>query len=240
MPDDPNTIPPQALNLHQRINKVMQEVTYVQKEKKQGMKYSVVSHDVVTAKLRPSLVNYGIAYYPACWHIEQQGNRTQASGTVRFVNIDAPLDFIDVATIGYGIDDQDKGPGKAISYAVKYALLKAFGLETGDDPDEDQEVVLKADPQDPDRTKIDAFENEIARAKTMDQLRDIATHYADDMKAMKAKPSMSAFAQAAEVKWRQKAALLKKTDDRKAPPPGDEGDKASLDPRIFEQAAEEP
>jgi hypothetical protein len=43
----------------------------------------------------------------------------------------------------YGIDDSDKGPGKAISYAVKYALLKALGLETGDDPDEDQASVHK-------------------------------------------------------------------------------------------------
>jgi hypothetical protein len=40
-----------------------------------------------------------------------------------------------VETIGYGVDPQDKGPGKAISYGVKYALLKVLGLETGDDPD---------------------------------------------------------------------------------------------------------
>jgi hypothetical protein len=31
----------------------------------------------------------------------------------------------------------DKGPGKAVSYAFKYALLKVFCLETGDDPDND-------------------------------------------------------------------------------------------------------
>jgi hypothetical protein len=58
--------------------------------------------------------------------------------TVRFVNVDDPQDFFDVETFGYGLDDQDKGPGKAMSYAVKYALLKTLGLETGDDPDEDQ------------------------------------------------------------------------------------------------------
>jgi hypothetical protein len=45
---------------------------------------------------------------------------------------------MDVQTAGYGIDPQDKGPGKAISYSVKYALLKALGLESGDDPDNDQ------------------------------------------------------------------------------------------------------
>jgi hypothetical protein len=40
-----------------------------------------------------------------------------------------------VETFGYGVDAQDKGPGKAMSYGVKYALLKVLGLETGDDPD---------------------------------------------------------------------------------------------------------
>jgi hypothetical protein len=43
-------------------------------------------------------------------------------------------------SFGYGIDDQDKGAGKAMSYAVKYALLKTLGLETGDDPDENQDA----------------------------------------------------------------------------------------------------
>jgi hypothetical protein len=58
--------------------------------------------------------------------------------TVRFENIDNRDDYIDVATFGYGVDGQDKGPGKAMSYGVKYALLKVLGLETGDDPENDQ------------------------------------------------------------------------------------------------------
>jgi hypothetical protein len=59
---------------------------------------------------------------------------------IRFANIDAPDDHIDVETFGHGIDQGDKSPGKAMSYAVKYALLKTLGLETGDDPDLDQDV----------------------------------------------------------------------------------------------------
>jgi hypothetical protein len=129
------------MNIHQRLAAVMRDVTYIQKEKKQGMRYSIVSHDAVTAKVRPALLSNGVIYYPYDMRLHQQGNRTEVTMTVRFVNIDEPTDYIDVASAGYGIDDQDKGPGKAISYAVKYALLKALGLESGDDPDEDQEVV---------------------------------------------------------------------------------------------------
>ena len=122
-------------NVHQRLAAAMGDVDYIQKEHKNGMSYTIVSHDAVTAKVRPVLLKHGIVYYPVRCENSHEGNRAQCSMTVRFVNIDAPSDYFDVPTFGYGIDPQDKGPGKAMSYAVKYALLKALGLETGDDPD---------------------------------------------------------------------------------------------------------
>ena len=122
-------------NIYQRLHAVMGEVDYVQKEKKAGMNYTIVSHDAVTAKVRPILHQHGIVYHPHSLDYVQDGNRTQVSLVVRFVNVDQPSDFVDVPCLGFGIDTQDKGPGKAVSYAVKYALLKALGLETGDDPD---------------------------------------------------------------------------------------------------------
>jgi hypothetical protein len=127
-------------NILQRINAAMKEVDYIQKEKKSGMNYSIVSHDKVTAAVRPILVKHGIVYYPAALNVAQDGNRTQVQMSVKFCNVDNPDDFIHVESLGYGIDAQDKGPGKAISYAVKYALLKCLGLETGDDPDLEQEA----------------------------------------------------------------------------------------------------
>lgn len=128
------------LNLWQRIANAQKAVDYIQKEKRNGMNYSIVSHDAVTAKVRPVLVENGVLYYPVDIQSAQDGNRTQVKLTVRFVNVDKPEEYFDVPSLGYGIDQQDKGPGKAISYAVKYALLKTLGLETGDDPDLDQNV----------------------------------------------------------------------------------------------------
>ena len=124
-------------NIYQRLHAVMGEVTYVQKQRNKGMHFSTVSHDVVTAKVRPPLHKHGVIYHPINLTHTQNGNRTEVSLEVRFVNIDNPSDFVDVPGLGYGVDPQDKGPGKAISYAVKYALLKALGLETGDDADHD-------------------------------------------------------------------------------------------------------
>lgn len=139
-----------TLNIYQRLHAVMEEVDYIQKEKKTGMQYSTVSHDAVTRKVRPSLVKHRVAYHPVEITRVQDGNKTMVDLVLRFVNIDSPEDFIDVPSIGDGIDNQDKGPGKAISYAVKYALLKALGLETGDDPDNHQDVTHEpGKPSDP-------------------------------------------------------------------------------------------
>jgi hypothetical protein len=53
----------EKLTLLQRINAVQREVDYVQKEKKQGMRYSIVSHDAVTAKVRPLMVKHGVVSF---------------------------------------------------------------------------------------------------------------------------------------------------------------------------------
>lgn len=129
----------EGMNIYQRLHAVMQEVDYVQKQKAKadGLKYNYVSHDAVTAKVREPLVKWGVIYYPQEMTTAQDGNRTTVTLKLRFVNIDKPEEYIETPSFGYGIDNQDKGPGKAISYAVKYALLKSFGLETGDDPEND-------------------------------------------------------------------------------------------------------
>ena len=137
-------------NIYQRLVAVMNAVSYVQKEeKKVNGQYTFVSHDAVTAKIRPALLEHGIATVCTVKNHIQDGNRTEVTLAVRFVNIDKPDDFVEVESFGYGIDPQDKGPGKAVSYAFKYALLKTFCLETGDDPERDSiehEPVQKAAP----------------------------------------------------------------------------------------------
>lgn len=140
-----------GLNIFQRLHAAMEEISYVQKthtiafknDGSGGKGYKVVTHDAVTAKVRPLLVKHGVVYVPQNMVIDQDGNRTAVRMDVTFINIDKPDDRIAVPTIGYGIDTGDKGPGKAVSYAVKYALLKALGLETGEDADLDADVEHK-------------------------------------------------------------------------------------------------
>lgn len=180
-------------NLLQRLAAVQGEIDYIQKEKRSGMNYSIVSHDAVTAAVRPLMVKHGVLYYPASIEVTQDGNRTQAKMAVVFVNVDEPTDLITVATIGYGIDTQDKGPGKAMSYCVKYALLKTLGLETGDDPDQDQNVkhepakpaakaIPKAEAR-PEYTKISAGIKQIKETGTTEDLRAWYKSHSSSMKS---------------------------------------------------------
>ena len=68
--------------------------------------------------------------------------------TVRIVNIDKTDEYVEVESFGRGLDAGDKGFGKASTYARKYALLNAYKIATGEDPDQqksEQQVALSKD-----------------------------------------------------------------------------------------------
>lgn len=60
---------------------------------------------------------------------------TEVHTKYRIQNIDDINDFIEVESNGTGVDTQDKGVGKAMTYAYKYMLLRTFAIPTGEDPD---------------------------------------------------------------------------------------------------------
>lgn len=55
--------------------------------------------------------------------------------TVLFVNLDDPSETLEIESYGHGLDNGDKGFGKASTYARKTALLNAYKIATGEDPD---------------------------------------------------------------------------------------------------------
>ncbi len=135
------------MNLYQRINEVRKAVEYVQKNKAVstgGGSYKAVTHDEVTGIIRKHLVEYGIVCVPSLFSSQvviplgKDGNpsnmiRYEATYDIRFVNIEDPKDDLTIRIEAHAMDNQDKAPGKAISYAKKYAALKLFEIETGED-----------------------------------------------------------------------------------------------------------
>lgn len=130
------------LNIYQRINAVQQEVKYLKKDKK-VQSYMAATHDAVTALVRDSCVLHGVLIIPNEHDsiVVDTGTKTstgtpiiryESRFTISFVNIDEPEDKIDVSINSHANDTGDKATGKALSYAVKNAMLKTFMIETGE------------------------------------------------------------------------------------------------------------
>ena len=63
-------------------------------------------------------------------------------------------------SVGMGIDDNDKAMGKAYTYALKYALLKLFRLQYGDDPDAKASEPLYSDKPKENKDNSDSKDHE--------------------------------------------------------------------------------
>ena len=132
----------QPLNIHQRIAGVRKKVVYLKKDKKVES-YWAVTHDGVTAEVRPFLIDLGInmVVRQTSGEIQDTGKAT-SKGTpitryvafyeIDFVNIDDPDDRETTSVGSIAEDHGDKAPGKCLSYAVKAIMLKTFNIETGE------------------------------------------------------------------------------------------------------------
>ena len=147
-----------ALNIYQRMAAITAELQTVAKnlnvETGKGKGYKAVSERDVIDAVKPLEAKHGVYSYPASRRVLESAaleSESEWNGKVtkkttfferietvyRFVNTDDPTDFIETMTFAEGIDSQDKGSGKAMTYADKYALMKAYKISTGDDPDAD-------------------------------------------------------------------------------------------------------
>jgi hypothetical protein len=137
-------------NIYQRVNEVRKAVDYLIKDKKVES-YMAVTHDAVTAAVRGHFVEQGVMIVPA--QVVQSavvltGTMTSRSTPfIRFevryrfevVNVDEPNDKFSIEIEAHALDHGDKAPGKALSYAKKYAMLKLLEIETGEEDEGRQE-----------------------------------------------------------------------------------------------------
>lgn len=133
------------MNIYQKLNAVQKAVAYIKKdtEVRGGGAYKALSHDMVTAVIRPHFVEQGIIVVPRLTSsgTVDTGRKTsggtpiirfEGSYSVSFVNMDDAADVCEMPVAAHAEDQGDKAPGKALSYAVKGAILKVLLLESGD------------------------------------------------------------------------------------------------------------
>ena len=145
-----------ADNIYKKMSAITAELTAVAKNLNVGIgkaAYKAVGEADVLAAVKPLEEKHGVYSYPYSRKIveadlvtttsEYQGKVTERTNrylrietVYRFVNIDNPDEYIDITTYGDGIDPQDKAVGKAMTYSDKYALLKAYKIITGEDPEQ--------------------------------------------------------------------------------------------------------
>lgn len=129
-----------------KLAEVMKEVKYIQKTGYNNFhKYKYATEADVNEKVREELAKRNVVLIPNVKnhavreHMTAKGNREYiVTVEVEFTFYDGDTgETITFTTYGEGQDAGDKGTYKAITGAQKYALMKAFMIPTGDDPEGD-------------------------------------------------------------------------------------------------------
>ena len=137
------------LNIFEKLSCITSELSNVAKNLEVGYgqsKYNAVGEADVLRAIKPLEAKYRIYSFPYQRTIIDSGFIDTAKGAkqlyerievvYRFVNIDKPEEYINITSYGDGLDVGDKSVGKAMTYADKYALMKAYKIITGEDPDQ--------------------------------------------------------------------------------------------------------
>ena len=126
------------MNIYEKILSIMQDVQYLAKDdhvKFGSTDYKALSEEKVTSTMRDELIKNKLVVFPIAQESNRVGNITHVDTKYRMVNVEDPNEFIEIVSCGDGADSQDKGSGKAMTYAFKYMWLRVFALPTGEDPD---------------------------------------------------------------------------------------------------------
>lgn len=143
----------QKKNLYEKIQLVSNEIKNIEKNMTVGKgnyAYKAVQDIDVTLEVKQAEAKYRLVSIPIKQElVKSEIVRVVKDGggeaiqymdivkmTLRIVNLDNTAEFVDVESFGRGLDPGDKGFGKASTYARKYALLNAYKIATGEDPDD--------------------------------------------------------------------------------------------------------
>lgn len=151
--------------------------------------------DDVYNELHPILAECGIVIIPEVVNYEVS-ERQARNGVLLYTRATILHHFtaedgshVTTKVVGEAMDSGDKGMNKAMSIALKYALFQLFTIPTKEDKDPDAtsyEIVpqeAQTAPVDTDyQSRVEAAFNELARASTMGELKDIYLRLPSDLK----------------------------------------------------------
>jgi len=135
------------LNLRQKLAEVRRRIGYIQKRGfNERNNYSYVTAADLAGAVGDILAELGVVIVPRLESITYEPNPGGRTEVARAAQVVMAYTFTDVDTgdeittkvAGQGLDAGDKAPYKAMTGALKYALLQSFLLATGDDPEDER------------------------------------------------------------------------------------------------------
>nr|WP_278430303.1 ERF family protein [Brevibacillus laterosporus] len=137
------------MSVYKKILAVMNDVSYLQKDDQvefKTTKYKAISEEKVTSAVGKAMREHGLVIIPVHQEHSKVDQLTTVNVRYRIVDVDTG-DSIEAVSSGTGVDTQDKGVGKAMTYAYKYLLLRTFAIPTGEDPDKVSSAELDEKPK---------------------------------------------------------------------------------------------
>jgi hypothetical protein len=132
------------------IPKIMGEVGAIEKKRTnstQGQGYKFRGIDDVYAALQPLLSQHGVFYAPEVLEQTREERQSKSGGQLLYTILKIKFTFfaddgssVPVVTIGEAMDSGDKSANKAMSVALKYALLQVFCIPTEEPKDTENET----------------------------------------------------------------------------------------------------
>lgn len=162
------------MNIYEKIQSVSNEIKSIEKNMVVGKgqnSYKAVSDiDVVTA-VKKAETKYKLISIPYNQELVETKVLNVSKGdnyesvkyvdvikmVTRIIDLEDLSSFIEITTYGRGLDTADKGLGKASTYARKYALLNAYKIATGEDPDKDKSTPDKVVKKDERREAVVSY-----------------------------------------------------------------------------------
>lgn len=165
------------LQLVKKLAKVMKEVQYIQKRGfNKFNNYNYATESDVQEKVREVLAEQNVIMLPDVIEHTTREHTNRKGYTEYIATVKVKFTFIDgdtgenlsIHSSGEGQDAGDKAVYKAITGAQKYALMKAFMIPTGDDPEADNGVDERNNEQQTPQKKQESITD--PQKKTIDKL----------------------------------------------------------------------
>lgn len=124
------------MTLVEKLHFITHSLEDIQQGKTKGVPYKITSWNEVNDKVKKELQKNRVLILPRVLEHTKEGNLTLVKMNAEIINVDMPEDKIIIGDYtGHGIDQSDKGFGKACSYAYKYLLMKLFMTSIGTEED---------------------------------------------------------------------------------------------------------